>query len=69
MCCSGERVEDVTRLRVEWCFLLVLRTVGGWNETATNPAQPLTTNVNRYFMARKVPTNMSHALLKINEAT
>ena len=50
-------------------FLPVLHAVGGWNETATNPTQPQTTNVNRYFMAGKVPTNMSHALLKINEAT
>lgn len=50
-------------------ILLVIHAVGEWNETATNPAQPQTTNVNRYFMAEKVPTNMSHALLKINEAT
>lgn len=47
-------------------FLLVLHAVGGRNETATNPTQPQTTNVNRYFMAGKVPMNMSHALLKIN---
>lgn len=50
-------------------FPLVVHAVGKWNETETNPVQPQTTNVNRYFMAGKVPTNMSHALLKINEAT
>lgn len=50
-------------------FLLVLHAIGEWNETATNPTQPQTTNVNRYFMTGKVPTNMSHALLKINKAT
>lgn len=39
------------------------------DETAPNPTQPQTTNVNRYFIAWKVPMNMSHAPLKINEAT
>jgi hypothetical protein len=50
-------------------FPLVLPAIGEWDEKATNPTQPQTTNVNRYFIARKVPRNMSHALLKINEAT
>lgn len=39
------------------------------DETAPNPTQSQTTNVNRYFIAGKVPMNMSHAPLKINEAT
>lgn len=67
--CSKERAEDAKGAQGRMVFLLVLHAVGRRNETATNPAQPQTTNVNRYFMAGKVPTNMSHVLLKINEAT
>lgn len=70
---KGANLDRVQGLKTEsnvgfpCCYQL--HAVGERDETVTNPTQPQTTNVNRYFIVRKVPTNMSHALLKINEAT